>query len=100
LTGCGAGASGGAQAMAGQSCANGKDSNHICLAMNWVAYTDSSGKPTVTPDQAAGIVAGMNKIWAQCDIGFQVENYSTVDPTTKGLAYGAASQAQTDQIRN
>ena len=82
----------------GESCTAG-DAGKICLAMHFVTYEDPSGTPTATTDQAATIIHTMNQLWAQCDIGFQIENYEAVDPTQFGLTYGAASQNELDQIR-
>lgn len=82
----------------GESCTSG-DSNKICLAVHFVTYTDSSGTPTATQNQAATIIHEMNTLWSQCDIGFQIENYDPEDPTKYGLSYGAASQNELNQIR-
>ena len=82
----------------GESCTAG-DSSKICLATHFVSYLDPSGTPTANAAQLATIVHTMNQIWAQCDIGFQVEKYETVDPTQFSLTYGAQAQNELDQIR-
>jgi hypothetical protein len=76
------------------------DPNHICLAVQFVSYKDSNGTPVANVSQVNTILGTMNKLWSQCNIGFQVEKYEQVDPTQVGLSYGAASQSETDQIRN
>jgi hypothetical protein len=76
------------------------DPNHICLAVHFVSYKDSSGTPVANQSQVNTIFGTMNKLWSQCNIGFQVEKYEQVDPTAKGLSYGANSQNEVDQIRN
>jgi hypothetical protein len=82
----------------GETCTGG-DANKICLGIHFVTYKDSSGTATATTDQAATIIHEMNQIWAQCDIGFQIEKYEAVDPTQYSLSYGAQSQNELDQIR-
>jgi hypothetical protein len=81
------------------SCVNG-DANHICLAVQFVSYKDSNGTPVANENQVKTIVNTMNNLFAQCNIGFQVEKYEQVDPTQVGLSYGANSQNEVDQIRN
>lgn len=76
------------------------DANHICLAVQFVSYKDSNGTPVANESQVNTIFNTMNKLWSQCNIGFQVEKYDQVDPTQAGLTYGANSQNELDQIRN
>ena len=82
----------------GESCVS-DDPNHTCLALHFVTYKDSSGKAAASEAQAATIVSTMNKVFAQCKIGFQIEKYEAVDPTAFGLAYGSQSQNELNQIR-
>jgi hypothetical protein len=86
-----------AKASVGESCKNG-DPNHICLALNYVVYKHADGT-SVTPDQAAAVVHGINAIHAQCNIGFQIESFEAVDPNKYGLADDAGAIGQLDQIR-
>jgi hypothetical protein len=82
----------------GESCVSG-DANKVCLAIHFVAYQDSAGTVTADETEAATIIRTMNQLWAQCDIGFQIQKYEVVDPTAHSLVYGAGSQNQLDQIR-
>ena len=82
--------------IVGDSCEN---SGKTCLALHFVSYLDSSKKPTASQEQAANIIRGVNQVYAQCNLAFQIENYEAVDPTQFKLAYGAESQNQLDQIR-
>jgi hypothetical protein len=82
----------------GESCQSG-DTNHLCLALHFVAYKDPTGTPTANAGQAATIIHTMNQLWTQCDIGFEIEKYEAVDPTADSLAYGADAQNQLNQIR-
>jgi hypothetical protein len=63
-----------------------------------VAYTQNS-VATITEANAITLVTGMNTVWSQCNIGFQLEDYETVDPTTKGLAYSPDWENDGDTIR-
>ena len=42
---------------------------------------------------------GINQLWQTCNVGFQIEEYDAVDPTTYGLTYGANSENELTQIR-
>ena len=82
----------------GESCQGG-DANHVCLAVHFVTYKDPSGIPVVNETLAAAIIHGMNQIWKQCDVGFQIEKYEQVDPTQFQLSYGSQSENELTQIR-
>jgi hypothetical protein len=91
--------SAGGNGLVTPSCVS-SDPNHICLAVQFVSYKDSNGTPVANESQVNTIFNTMNKLWSQCNIGFQVEKYEQVDPTQSGLSFGAQSQSETDQIRN
>jgi hypothetical protein len=84
--------------IVGDSC-EGNTTGKTCLAMHFVTYTDSSGNPTATKEQAATIIRTMNQLYSQCNIAFEIEKYDPVDPTKSGLSYGAQSQNELDAIR-
>jgi hypothetical protein len=81
----------------GESCVDG-DADKICLAIRFVTYTNN-GAPAASATQAATIIHKMNSLFSQCNIGFQIQTYEQVNPADYGLAYGSASQSQTDSIR-
>jgi hypothetical protein len=81
----------------GPSCASG-DPDQICLGVKTVAYLEG-GQPQVTQEQTLASIAGMNATWAQCKIGFQLEQYEQANPSDHGLASGSAAASQTDAIR-
>jgi hypothetical protein len=81
----------------GASCTG--DSSKTCLSVHFVTYKDTNNVPTATTDQAATILQGMNRLYTQCGVAFQIDNYEAVDPTQSGLVYGAQSQNQLDKIR-
>ena len=86
------------QVEVGESCVS-SDPNKICLAMHFVSYQDSQGKPVADEYQAAHIIQAMNKIYSQCGIGFQIENYEAVDPAGYGLGFAPQSMGELDKIR-
>lgn len=76
------------------------DSSHICIGLKLVSYVDNTtDTPTINSADALTLVQQINTVWSQCDIGFQLENYEAVDPTTVGLDYGAASESELTGIR-
>lgn len=83
----------------GSGC-NTSDPNSICLAVKFVAFKDSSGTPTVTREQAAGVVDAMNTLWSQCSINFTLENYLPVNSTDYGIRYSIANYSELTQVRN
>lgn len=75
------------------------DSSHLCLALNYVAYQGSGPAMMVSRNQASSNVSQVNTVWAQCHIQFFVEQYSAVDPTTRGLAYQPSTGAELTGVR-
>lgn len=87
-----------ASGVVGESCHT-NDPNHICLALKYVAYKDSSGTPTVSQEAAVNNIKQFNKLWGQCNIGFQIDNYSAIAPKESGLSYSTANVGELDDIR-
>lgn len=83
----------------GDSCQSG-GSQQICLALKYVAYIDPSTQAPVI-DEAGAIenVRGINSLWSQCGVGFQIEQYLAVQPSDYGLNFATASFAELDQVR-
>jgi hypothetical protein len=88
-----------APALIGESCKS-SDPNHICLALKYIVYTDSSGRPSVTSTQAAANIKVINKIWNQCNIGFQIETYHQIEPSKHHLVFSTANIGDLDEIRS
>jgi hypothetical protein len=63
-----------------------------------VSY-ESNNVPDYTEAQAVSLLAGINRVWSQCNVGFQLEVFQTVDPTTLGLPYSPNWETQADAIR-
>ncbi len=76
------------------------DSENYCIAVKYLSFQNSNGTASASQDLAVQGVRFATQIWSQCKIGFQIQDYGTVDPSEYGLSYGAASQQQTYQIRS
>jgi hypothetical protein len=74
------------------------DANHICIGLKLVSYTQK-GVSVLTLAQAITLVNGINQVWAQCNIGFQLEKYDAVDPATRGLSFDTNWQSSGDTVR-
>jgi hypothetical protein len=83
----------------GESCAS-SDPERICIGLKYVVYQDPRGEPVSDERAAEENLAGVNGIWKQCGIGFQLERYEVVDPARLGLAYGGpAGELQSESAR-
>jgi hypothetical protein len=76
-----------------------KDPDHICIGLKLVSY-EKNNVPVTTEAQAIALVQQISNIWSQCNIGFQLETYQSIDPTTVGLAYDSNWQVDGDTIRS
>lgn len=81
-----------------QSCVTG-DPHHLCIGLKVVSYLDSSGKSVLSKQEAIQLVQNINEIWQACDIGFQIEEYSSLKAQDYGLQFSAASGGETASIR-
>lgn len=85
--------------VTGESCVS-SDPNHVCLALKYVSYQTESGQAIISADAAVENVKQINKLWAQCNLGFQIETYVAANPAAYGLNYSTANYTELDQIRN
>jgi hypothetical protein len=77
------------------------DASHICIGLKLVSLVDNTtGLPSINNADANTLVSQINTVWSQCDIGFQLENYQAIDPTTVGLDYGAESENELTDLRS
>ncbi len=81
----------------GPGCSGGNGS--VCLGIRYISYDEGKG-PISSKEQAASDLEGINRIWAQCGIQFEIDSYEAVNPTSYGLASGSDAQNQLDAIRN
>ncbi|MBC7690843.1 MAG: hypothetical protein H7222_03685 [Methylotenera sp.] len=86
-------------AVFGSSCQD-NSSDEICIGLKYVVYQDSEGNSVTDEAAARENLEGINRVWKQCGIAFQIEKYEVVDPSHEGLSFGGMrSQSQTDRIR-
>lgn len=74
------------------------DPNHICIGLKIVSYV-KNGVSVLTQTDALKLVEEISTVWSQCNIGFQLETYQAVDPTTKNLSFNSNWQNDGDTIR-
>jgi hypothetical protein len=98
-TGSGASIKGSASTPVGNPCVLGQ-SNKICLAIKYVVYDDPHSNPVATRKIAADNLRVMNKIYGQCDIAFQIEEFDEVVPSQYGLRFHTANTGELDSIRS
>jgi hypothetical protein len=88
----------GGQPVVGDTC-HSDDPQHICLAVKYVVYRDSTGAAIVDQATAINNIRAVNQIWNQCNIGFQIEQYVPVIPADYQLNYRTANFTELDDIR-
>jgi hypothetical protein len=74
------------------------DPNHICIGLKIVSYV-KNGVSVLSQTDAIKLVEEISTVWGQCNIGFQLETYQAVDPSTKNLSYNSNWQNDGDTIR-
>lgn len=79
-------------------CSN-KDNNSLCIGLKYVVYQDNQNEPIVSKATALGNVSSITKIWSQCQIEFQLDEFVAADPTSYGLNLNTANDSELDQIR-
>lgn len=71
------------------------------VALKFVEYTDASGKPVITPEEASKLTREMNEVlYPQCGIYFVAEEHLAVDPAKQGLAFNTSSMSELNPIRS
>jgi hypothetical protein len=96
-TSSGASSKGSKKESLGTSCSS-DDPNKICLAVSFVAYS-KDGKEVVTEAQAEQDIQGINKVWEQCGVAFELDKYAAVNPVDYKLDYNTRNQADLDDVR-
>jgi hypothetical protein len=84
----------------GQSCKSG-DPHSFCLGIKIVAYADPrTGATTLDSLSAVSDLKRVNTVWSQCEIAFQIDHYSSVNPTTANLAFSTSESDDLNKIRS
>jgi hypothetical protein len=87
-------------AAPGEDRCSSNDPDFLCLGIRYVAFKDDSGKPTVTEKQALQTIRETNALWAQCKIGFQIDEYSAVQSAGHGIRHRIGNYAELDDVRS
>lgn len=82
----------------GERCVPG-DSDSICLALKYVVYEDSSGEPIETLKEAGLNVDDVNRLWAPCNVQFQIDRYLTLNPSRFHFRFRTADYNELHDIR-
>jgi hypothetical protein len=82
----------------GDSCQTG-DANHICLALKYVVYQNSSGNAVASRSDVLDNLAQINEVWAQCNIGFEIGEYVVTNPAQSGLNYNTSTSSELTKVR-
>jgi hypothetical protein len=70
----------------------------MTLALKFVEFTQG-GKPVATQDTINKVVAGINQLYAQCNLKVKAEQVTQVDPAQYGLTYSESSMDVMEKIR-
>ena len=84
--------------LVGTSCKS-NDSNQICLGLKYVVYKNSKGESVVSQPDAVKNVDNINKLWKQCGIAFQIDEFVAADAPTDKLSHNPANMGELDDIR-
>jgi hypothetical protein len=80
------------------SCISGNPRS-LCLAIKYVAFKDAVGKSVLSEKDAIQNIIGINQVFSQCGIGFQIEEFLSEDPTKTGLAFNTSEDSELEEIR-
>ena len=82
----------------GPPCAS-SDENNVCLAVKYVVYKDGEGQELLSAEEAVDNLKGINDVWAQCNIAFQIDKFAPVAPEDYGFNYDPAEETEISGIR-
>ena len=75
------------------------DPNHQCIGLKLVSFIDASGNPVMNQEEALRLVQGINDVWRSCNIAFQLEKFSTVNPADQQLQYSPNWKTEAGKVR-
>lgn len=84
--------------VSGTSCKS-SDPEFQCIGLKMVSYLDDLGASVISEADTKLMIQEMNSVWNACKIGFQLENYVAVNPTTVGLKYDPYWQSEGSSVR-
>jgi hypothetical protein len=76
------------------------DPTHLCVALNYVVYEESSGQPIIPQSQAEANVEGINSVWSQCHVQFYLEKFTAANPSSAGLNYAPSTSDELATVRS
>jgi hypothetical protein len=87
----------------GESCAGSHESSRnagqICLGVKYVSYVDGQGDDVESELDAIRDIEVSNRIWRDCGIQFQLEDYQSVQPQSFELRYQTRNYEELNEIR-
>ncbi|OFY98490.1 MAG: hypothetical protein A2Z97_03915 [Bdellovibrionales bacterium GWB1_52_6] len=86
------------KAALGNGCHSG-DSSKYCVALKYVVMKDANDAPAISQAETLANLESMNKIWSQCGITFQIDQYEEVTPSG-GVSASPSAMGELDTIRN
>ena len=75
------------------------DPEFQCLALKIVSYENPEAPTVLQKLEADLLVEQINAVWKPCKIGFQLEQYQSINPLTLGLEYNPEWRSQASQVR-
>jgi hypothetical protein len=76
------------------------DPDFQCLALKIVSYETAEKSSVLSKLETETLIAELNRVWSPCKIGFQLEQYESVNPITLGLEYDTNWRSNASQVRS
>ncbi len=89
----------GAQPQPSGSSCKSPDPEFQCIGIKMVSYLDDVGTAVISEADTLRMIQEMNSVWGTCKIGFQLETYVAVNPTTVGLKYDPYWPTEASSVR-
>jgi hypothetical protein len=81
-----------------KSCHSGS-TQHICLGVKAVVYRGSQGEPLFAESEILESIDRVNRIWKQCNIAFQLEQYFPASPDDFHVRFQTKEVSELDEVR-
>jgi hypothetical protein len=105
LSACGSGAAGAQDLSFGSRkelpAANevAQSGEQLDIAVRYLSFTDSNGTAVVNQGEVQEAMDYASRIWAQCGIGFRLENFQEIQAESIGTRFNPANYSELDQMR-